>query len=463
MKNKSNASKLFNFLNPFSNKPYKMSDHEFDEEDPTLQKTCDLIEFDPSTPLTEEVLNDFDIDPEKVKTINFTDEKGMPQSYDTVRLTYKGLPPYILLSDVESYGAQLADFKGKADDKKKGGKPGEYGMNGKGKEEDAAPVPGMIKLPPTIQMLDASFPEGAAAEEAKDKLKKRKVQVALKLTEKPHPDQWTPQEVTIIGFLENGLRRIWAHVLSRHLAVLNAAHPSIIPAVQEEMASEFQDPAVASKYNTAELQQKYMIEKIRRATYNKFTKKVYRKKIKAVPGQKFDMNANPYDLTSCPGLYPIVRNFIDAAKNEEICSSKFDQLVDGEFVPMTLDDALKYGRCRITISVLFDNSFLGSAVLSPKIEVGEVVFLEKIASKSGYSGRMISISNVPRDRANIVTRKVGMEPGNTPVISAPAPTKTIDHGMVHQNLGPQAFDPSGFTSLAPAPQTFMINPVQRAE
>lgn len=430
-----------------------MSDSESHEEFvDEIQKTDDLIEFDPATELTEEVLMDFDINPENVRTIKFKDEKGMEQSFDTVPLRYKGLPPYIVV-ERECYGVQSAEFK-KKDAVKKPAAGAEHGMN-------PVSTSGMITLPSTLQQLSASVPEDVGDDENKEKprIQKRKLQVALKLTEKPHPDDWTPEEAAVIKFCNDGIRKIWSHVLSRHLAVLNSACPNIIPAVQETLGNDFQDPDIAAKYCTDELRHQYMITQIQKAIYNKFTKKVYRKKIKAAPGQKFDMNANPYDLTSNPGLYPLVKNYVDQKTGEEIVNSNFYKIADGlpqqEWPSVTLDEAMEHGRCRATLSIYFDEPFLGGAVLSPKFNVGECYLGEKIASKQGYKGRMVVLAN--RDKSKITKKKVTME-GSAPEKSIPTANVPMS---APQTSGFQTFDPSGFTMMNPQGQNIGAAPVQQ--
>lgn len=425
-------------------------EQEFEE----IQKTEDLIEFDPATELTEEVLMDFDIDEEKVREIKFKDEKGMDQKYVTVPLTYKGLPPYLVV-ERECYGVQSAEFKKKDDGKKKDA--GEHGV--------ANDATGMITLPADLQKLDATQPEDGTAEgeQKKVRIQKRKLQVALKLSEKPHPDDWTPEEAAVIKFCNDGIRKIWAHVLSRHLSVLAGASPNIIPSVQESLAADFQDADVCAKYCTDELRQKYMIEQIRKAVYNKFTKKVYRKKSKPAPGQKFDMNATPYDLSSCPGLYPLVKNYVDQKTGEEQVNTHFYQLVDGldqsEWPEICLDDAMKYGRCKVTAAIYFDEPFLGTAVLSTKFNVGEVYLGEKIESRQGYRGRMVVKPRTQLDRSKVVKKTVTMDGSTaTQTIPAAAPAQ-IPQFATGQSTGAQSFNPAGFSMMSPATNNVQVAPV----
>lgn len=439
---------------------YNSYEEEHSEDD--IQKTEDLIEFDPLTPLTEEVLMDFNIDPQKVRTIKFTDEKGMAQSFDTVPLTYKNLPPYFVI-ERECYGIQSAEFKKKTDEKKEGG---EHGM-----AQMANDVTGIITLPATLEKLDSTVPEegGDGAEKEKVRIQKRKLQVAIKLTEKPNPDDWTPEEAAVIDFCNNGIRKIWAHVLSRHLGVLNNAAPNIITTVQETIATDFQDPEIANKYNTDDSRNKYMNDQIRKTVYAKFTKKVYRKKIKRAPGEKFDMNANQYDLSSNPGLYPLVKNYVDQKTGMEIVSTNFYQTVEGidqsKWPSVCVDDAMEYGRCRVEAAIYFDEPFLGGSVLSPKFNVGECYLLEKIESRQGYRGRMVVRKRTPQDRSKIVKKTVTMEGTKATQTIPTGPATTIPQMQQipqAQNLGPQSFNPQGLSMMAPDANGIQYAPVQAA-
>lgn len=436
---------------------------EFEE----VKKTENLIEFDPFTPLTEEVLMDFDIDEEKANTISFKDEKGMDQSYITVPLTYKGLPPYIVVSR-ESYGVQIAEFKKKD-------APGK-----KDSDKVIANNAGMITLPQTLNQLSSTVPESSSASdedgEKKPYIPKRKVQVALKLTQKPHPDDWTEEEAAVVDFLNNGVRKIWAHVLCRHLGLLSSAMPNLIPTVKESVNNDMADPEIAAKFgNDQNLMMQYTIDQIRKAVYNKLTKKVYRKKIKLAPGKKFDMNASPYDLTSCPGLYPLIKNYVNQKTGEEVVQSNIYAVVDGldqgAWPSVSLDEALEYGRCNVDISILFDEPFLGSAVLSPKFTVGECYLKDKIQTTQGYTGRMIVKSRTPQDRSKIVKKTVNMNGLSSGSNSSPTPASNIipsqpiplNSTFQQQSAAPQSFNPAGFSMMTPAANNIQVMPVQQTE
>lgn len=442
------------------------------------EATPDLIYFDPATPLTPEVLSQFDLDPDSIKRVDFTDEKGVPQYYHVGKLTYKGLPPYFIIEG-ECYGVQAADFKGKKDTDKDSD------------DDGPAPVPGMIKMVASdLASQSAAAMATPEDEKKKDKVRKRKLQCSMKLTEKPSPDEWTEQEKIIIEFINNGLRTIWTHVLCSRLNILNQVNPNLIHGVQESIASDFQDPEIIAKYNTEALQNEYFLRQIKKAVYSKFVKKVYRKKLKAQPGQKFDINANPYDLKSCPGLYPTIMNHIDFETKVEIVDTKFYQYVEGvietEWPSLDIDGAIAYGRCFAKIGIRFDEPFLGTAALSPKLNCGEVMLGKKIAAQNGHRGRMIMAPpSVPRNQ-NLVT-KVSVNP--TPA-AAPAPSTVVQHTplplgsgppmqpiqgfvpvaapptqasnpIVH-NLGPQPFNPNGATTLTPA-QGMMFSGLMQAK
>tara|TARA_R110002072_G_scaffold45565_5_gene126836 strand:- start:16881 stop:18176 length:1296 start_codon:yes stop_codon:yes gene_type:complete len=406
--------------------------------------TTDLVFFDPATVLTEEILSRFDMLPSTFKPHTFKDEKtGQDQTYYTGTLTFDGLPPYFTVEG-NSYGLQASNKK---DDKK----------------DKPESKPDFVQLPAQVTGSDLGVKK-----EKGEYIRKTKYQVSFQLTENAHPDEWTDAEKILINFVNDGLRKIYAHCISRHPEILSIIGSKIVDTVQEEFRNKLQEEGAAALYPDEIAQGALFAELVRKNVYTAVVKKVYRKKLKPVDGQKLDPMASPFDKTSNPALYGSTINFVNQENGEEIHATKYYMsLKDTPEQEMTHLQAKEYGRARAEGGVRFDEGYFG-AQISPQLRLGEVIFKEKIAGGSGYSGRMIRPAKTARDprfvkKAVTVQAKNDAPSGTTQMpfsggqvqmgngvpIEPTATSGTRNANPIQQVAGPQPFDPSAF-NMKPA-------------
>jgi len=336
--------------------------------------------------------NDFEIDDTTIKSNEFTGPDGKKQVYFTASWKYKGQEP-CFIEKGSSYGIQKGDDK----------------PEGEGGATPAAP-PGMVQLP--------SAPKNG------DK-KKEKWQVAVIMTKKPAPKDWTLDEAKKIDFLENGLRRILARVLTRRMEIVQKTCPNIIVEAQKKFLKDIQEnpqsyiAATETDVNILKAQKFQAI--LCEAIYDKITKKVYRKKKEQKEGAPINfMDPNAiYDDTKYPTLYSTIQSFISKKTKEEVFVTQYykgdEKLPETEWKTLSHAEAAALGSHVIEAAVKYGDIFFGgNGTISIQLKAAEVVFFEAIQlGNIGHKGRLITNTNpdVKRD-TRLVTRTPIMPVGN---------------------------------------------------
>lgn len=357
-------------------------------------------------------LDDFDMTLASVKEHKFKDPNGADQRYFDGDLTYKGLPPYFFIEG-DTYGVQIADAK---------------------KKDDASAAPSMPVA--MVQLPSAAGPNAAAPD-----VKKQKWQIAVKLAQQASPAQWTDIEKRTIDFINDGLRRIISHVLSKRIEILQKIGSNALSDAQERFRSDMSDPVTAARFPTQEAQVERMRILVRDTLYSKISRKVYRKKLEAAKGTSVNlMEAVKYDETKHPMLYAPIISSIDKNTKQETFTTTYYQFIEGkeehEWPRLTHSEACEKGWYRMQLATRFDKVYFG-ATISPQPKFCEVVLLKPISTGQGHKGRLIKApATVPRN-TKLISRSA-IQPGGEGNTVAASLDPTLAHG-----IAPVAFSVAG--------------------
>ena len=367
-------------------------------------------------------------------------------------LTYDGKVPFFL-AEGDTYGIQKAQSQ-------------------KEREEAKNKTP---KLPSAIVQLPSAI-EAAGDNEEKE-AKRDKWQVAIRLSAQPAQNDWTEPESKLIDFIDNGIRKILAHVLAKRVDILNKIGSNVITDAQERFRAEMLDPTIAAKYPDQAAQMARFQQIIVDILPGKVSRKVYRKKKdkkESVPMNLMDAGA-AYDETKYPTLYSTIQSIRDKQSNKEVFLTKYYKFVDGvpenEWPTLSHEEAIDLGWYRDNVANRFDSVFFGTSI-SPQIKAAEIVFLKAIGGSMGHKGRLIHAApEIPRN-SRLVTRSA-IQPAGAPmspvaslqqqaeaVASVPAVVAAnpapVSSSPAEITGAPAAFDPSalaGVPGITAAPPT----------
>lgn len=377
-------------------------------------------------------LSDFTVPPTSVKPHEFMD-KGQKNVYHTFNLLYKGKPFYILVGGI-SYGIGAKNKKG---------------------DEESAPgsaIPGMV----SISQAPANANNNNAGSEEE---KAEKYQIAFQLTDKPAPNNWTPEEVEMINFLSDGIRQILGDALARETNVINQINPTILADAAKQLKSETTDPANAGKFVTDEARFARFKEITKSVIMGKATKKVYRKKNKAAPGAEsnamsfMDENAS-YDISSFPSCYGDVVMYKKKGSDVVDHKTKYYKSVEGlpedDWPEMTFDELMAIKGFKGEGGLRLDTVFAGAnGVISIQSKWGEIVYEKSVAMGGfGHSGRMVRARGpVVRDpalRAASTAITAGAD-GKNVLVQQPMMAPPMQ-----QQMSAPVFDPTQIPGLPPS-------------
>lgn len=337
----------------------------------------------------------FDIDISSIDERSFKDAKGQTVTYYNGELTYDGKPPFFL-NEGDTYGIQKAGNK---------------------KEEEASQntsVQGMTVLPST---------------NTNTKKKRDKWQVAMRVTEKPEPKNWTDEEKKTINFVDSDLRIVIANILCIKVEILQKVAPNIIIAAQEAFQAE--QAADPSKYPDQESKMTRLREHIKTQTLSKISKKIYRKKItKNDGGGQFDLlNASSqFDETKHPMIYSNLIHFPNKITKVEEFVTKFYQYKEGiaenDWPELSHAEAVAKGWQRMECAFRFDALYFG-ATISPQIKAAECVLKRDITGGFGHKGRLIKARGDIKKNQRLVTRSA-IQPVGVNTVTQNSNNESID-------------------------------------
>lgn len=377
-------------------------------------------------------LEAFDMQLSSVKEHKFKDPNGAEQRYFDGDLTYNGKPPFFFIEG-DTYGVQIADAK---------------------KKDEAAGAP---SIPVAMIQLPAAAGANAAAPEAK----KQKWQIAVRLSEHASPAQWSEIEKATIDFINDGLRRIISHVLSKRIEILQKIGSNALSDAQERFRGEMSDPVTAARFPTQDAQVERMRVLVRDTLYSKISRKVYRKKLESAKGAAVNlMEAVKYDETKHPMLYAPIISHVDKTSKKEEFTTTYYQFIEGkeehEWPRLTHDEVQALGWYRMQLAARFDKVYFG-ATISPQPKFCEVVLLKPISSGQGHKGRLIKAPpSVPRN-TKLISRgaiQPAGESGNSNVTPVADPNAAqgiapVSFSMANLQAQPMnvAFDPSALAGI----------------